>query len=78
LAARLVPDRHRRLADEIRPQRPPLGDRRFADSSLEGDRFEPSVPPQNFFGCPVDPPIHLPQYKPVWWTPKLGQKLGRL
>ena len=44
LAARLVPDRHRRLADEIRPQRPPLGDRRFADSSLEGDGFELSVP----------------------------------
>src|ERR1700719_1174075 len=46
LAARLVPDRHRRLADEIRPQRPSLGDRRFADSSLEGDGFEPSVPQQ--------------------------------
>jgi hypothetical protein len=35
------------------------------DSMLEGDGFEPSVPPQNFFGCPVDPPIHLPQYKPA-------------
>jgi hypothetical protein len=44
LAARLVPDRHRRLADEIRPQRPPLGDRRFADSSLEGGGFELPVP----------------------------------
>ena len=29
-------DRYRRLADEIRPRIvPPLGDRRFADSSLE-------------------------------------------
>jgi hypothetical protein len=44
LAARLVPDRHRRVADEIRPQRPPLGDRRFADSSLEGDGSELPVP----------------------------------
>src|SRR6516165_3835322 len=36
-----------------------------ADSSLEGDGFEPSVPAK-FFGCPVDPPaIHLPQYKPA-------------
>src|ERR1700730_2034114 len=35
------------------------------DSLLEGDGFEPSVPPQNSFGCPVDPPIHLPQYKPA-------------
>ena len=42
------------------------GRTRFArDSLLEGDGFEPSVPPQNFFGCPVDPPIHLPQYKPA-------------
>jgi hypothetical protein len=46
LAARLVPDRHRRVADEIRPQRPPLGDRRFADSSLEEGGFELSVPPE--------------------------------
>src|ERR1700730_9649778 len=44
LAARLVPDRHRRLADEIRPQRPPLGDRRFGDSFLERDGSELPVP----------------------------------
>ena len=44
LAARLVPDRHRRLADEIRRQRPPLGDWRFADSSLEEIGFELVVP----------------------------------
>ena len=28
----------------MRPQRPPLGDWRFADASLEEARFEPSVP----------------------------------
>jgi hypothetical protein len=53
LAARLVPDRHRRLADEIRPQRPPLGDRRFADSSLEGDGSELPVPRQRRHPSPT-------------------------
>jgi hypothetical protein len=37
-------DQAERLAMFLTPIRPPLRDRKFADSLLEGDGFEPSVP----------------------------------
>src|SRR5258707_11261125 len=44
---------------------PPLRDRWFADSPLEVDGFEPSVPRRLFLAPPVDRPNSSPQYKPA-------------
>ena len=41
----LETDQAERLAMFLTPIRPPLRDRKFADSLLEGEGFEPSVPP---------------------------------